>query len=107
MDRDEFSGRVRFGPYSPKSKVLVFTTAVSNWSIIWLDEGKGICLSCYSTGKEKHKTCKEGVVFCMNKNTVISLLMVEIWAAAQVIRLLFPVNQGLKVNLQEAMLNNL
>lgn len=43
----------------------------------------------------------------MNENTVISLLMVERWAAAKIIGLFFPVNQGLKVNLQEAMLNNL
>jgi len=80
---------------------------MSNWSIIWLDEGKGVCLSCYTTGKKKHKTCKKGVIFCMNKNTVISLLMIEGWAATEIIGLLFPVNQGLKVNLQEAMLNNL
>lgn len=107
MDRDEFSGYVRFGPYSPKSKVFVFMTVVSNWSIIGLDEGKGICLFCYSIGKEKHKTCKERVVFCMNKNTVILLLMIERWAVAEIIGLLFPVNQGLKVNLQETMLKNL
>lgn len=85
MDRDEFSGEAGFGPHPPKSKVFVFTTAVSNGSIIWLDESKGICLFCYSRGKEKHKTCKKGMVFSMNKNAVISLLMVERWAAAKIV----------------------
>jgi hypothetical protein len=85
VDRDEFSGEAWFGTHSSKSKVFVFMTAMSNGSIIWLDESKGIYLFCYSRGEEKHKTCKERMVFSMNKNTVISLLMIEGWAAAKIV----------------------